>query len=76
VRKCIIYSQLRDLTIFFVQDQNFQKLMKPKKKFFWPKQKKYFSYDVERETKWATFKNFDVKRSGNDSHVFFLIFFI
>jgi hypothetical protein len=33
VEKCILYSQLRDLTIFFVQDQNFSKIRKPTKKF-------------------------------------------
>jgi hypothetical protein len=39
-KKCIIYSQLRDLTIFFLRKTKiFQKFKKPTKK--------YVSYDIE-----------------------------
>jgi hypothetical protein len=52
VEKCIIYSQLRDFTIVFAQDQNFSKIHQIDKNLFWPKQKKYIA-------KLSSFKDFD-----------------
>jgi hypothetical protein len=45
VEKCIIYSQLRDLTIFSAHDQNFSKIHKTDKKL--GQNKKKVSYDIE-----------------------------
>jgi hypothetical protein len=44
VKMHYLYHQLRDLTIFFCasQDQNFSKIHKIAKNYFWPKQKNTF----------------------------------
>jgi hypothetical protein len=54
VVKCIIYSQLRDLTIFFAQDQIFSKIHQFQNNFL-TKTKKYVFYGFAGNSSWQNF---------------------